>query len=202
MSEVAVVRSEFDLWTEHWNKEDNNDYISKQQGYWCSQCIPNNTTIAVLDARSSTFILTLTSCCVSLQLFLLQRLNQNAFSAKWRKPYQQYTFNHDRGSAWSLRIFRCIVIFYYTLLMWLHTLKKMVQGDLTFSLMHCMRYIYDFIIHFNNELGIFTVVADADDKFNSVSELVNSIMLWLILWILYCCFFIIHIYIATFRCFT
>ena len=25
MSEVAVVRGEFDLWTEHWNKEDNKD---------------------------------------------------------------------------------------------------------------------------------------------------------------------------------
>jgi len=25
MSEVAVVEGEFDLWTEHWNKEDNKE---------------------------------------------------------------------------------------------------------------------------------------------------------------------------------
>jgi len=48
--------------------------------------------------------------------------------------------------------------------------------------MHFLRYIYDFIIHFSNGVGIFTVVTDADDKLNSVSELVNAFMLWLILW--------------------
>jgi len=41
--------------------------------------------------------------------------------------------------------------------------------------MHCLRYIYDFIVHFNNGLGIFTVVANADDIFKSVSKRVNSI---------------------------
>jgi len=41
MSEVAVVGGEFDLWTEHWNKEDNKDKkINQRNGYCCSQCIP------------------------------------------------------------------------------------------------------------------------------------------------------------------
>jgi hAT family C-terminal dimerisation region len=44
MSEVAVVRGEFDLWTEHWNKEDNKD-----------KKLINNTAIAALNACPSTF---------------------------------------------------------------------------------------------------------------------------------------------------
>ena len=44
MSEVAVVRGEFDLWTEHWNKEDNKD-----------KKLINNTAIAVLNACPAAF---------------------------------------------------------------------------------------------------------------------------------------------------
>ena len=49
----------------------------------------------------------------------------------------------------------------------------MVQGDLSFSFNAF--FALHFIIHFNDGLGIFTVVADADDKLNSVSEL-NNVM--------------------------
>ena len=47
----------------------------------------------------------------------------------------------------------------------------MVQGDLTFS------FSAFFVLHFiiNDGLGILTVMADADDKLNSVSEL-NNVM--------------------------
>ena len=44
MSEVAVVRGEFDLWTEHWNKEDNKD-----------KKLINNTAIAALNACPAAF---------------------------------------------------------------------------------------------------------------------------------------------------
>ena len=44
MSEVAVVRGEFDLWTEHWNKEDNKD-----------KKLITNTAIAALNACPSAF---------------------------------------------------------------------------------------------------------------------------------------------------
>jgi len=218
-----VVKGEFDLWTEHRNKEDNKDkklinntaiaaliactttrllllsMHAQQHGYCCSQCMHNNTAIAALIACPTTrllllsmhalqhSILTLTSCWF--QLFFLQRSNQNVFSAKWWKPNQQYIQLWQRNALKPVYSFGCIVIFYHTLLMsliyptpyWCHwTLcKKWCKATWLSRLMHCLCYIYNVIIHFNNVFGIFTVVTDADDKLNSVSELVNSIMLLL-----------------------